>query len=212
MTNFIRKPFRYKFFNATIIIAAINVLMFVITTFNQNLRYLLGLNAKCFIEGRMYWQIFTCIFIHGNFQHLFFNMLGLLMFGIPVEKSLGSKEFLLLYLLCGTVSSAFSLVIFIFTGQYYVFLIGASGAIYSILLAFTVIFPTVRVFIFGILPVPGPVLIIIYTIIEIGSQLFGISNGVAHMTHLFGFVAVWLYFVIRMGVNPITVWKNALRR
>ena len=88
---------------------------------------------------------------------------------------------------------------------------GASGAVYSILFAFAVIFPTVRVFIFGIIPVPGPVMVLIYAVVELGSQMLGLNGGVAHMTHLFGFAAAWAYFLIRIGVNPIKVWKNVFR-
>lgn len=211
MTNFLRKRFRYTYFNATIILAVINIIFFIATKVNPLLYNYMSMNPILVIEYKMWWQPITCIFIHGNFEHLLFNMIGLVMFGINVEKSIGSKEFLLFYMLCGTLASLFSLGIYILTNHWMIFLMGASGAVYSILFAFAVIFPTVRIFIFGIIPVPGPILILIYTVIEIGSQLFGINGGVAHMTHLFGFAAAWAYFVIRMGVNPIKIWKNAFR-
>lgn len=210
--NILRKRFRYSFFNATLIIVLINVLMFLLSSVAPRLKTYCSMSPQLVIRFKWYWQFVTCMFMHANFQHLFFNMLGLLIFGIQVEKSLGSKEFLLLYLLCGTLANVFSFGIYVLTGQYHIFLLGASGAVYSILFAFAVIFPTVRIFIFGIFPVPGPVLILLYTVVELGNQLFGLSGGVAHMTHLFGFVAAWAYFVIRIGVNPIKVWKNTLRR
>ncbi|MGN0739045.1 MAG: rhomboid family intramembrane serine protease [Treponema sp.] len=211
MTNLLRKKFRYVYFNATLILIIINIFMFILSAMFPKLKYLLSMNPVLVVRYKWVWQFVTCMFMHGNIQHIFFNMLGLFMFGLQVEKSLGSKEFLLLYFVCGTLANVFSFAIYMLTGQYNVFLLGASGALYSVLFAFAVIFPTVRVFIFGILPVPGPVLILLYTVIELGSQLFGLGGGVAHMTHLFGFVAAWAYFVIRIGVNPIKVWKNALR-
>ena len=211
MTNLLRKKFRYRYFNATLILILINVVMFILSLMMPKLKYLLSMNPVLVIRYKWVWQFVTCMFMHANIQHIFFNMRGLLMFGIQVEKSLGSKEFLLLYFVCGTLANVFSFVVYMLSGQYNVFLLGASGALYSVLFAFAVIFPTVRVFIFGILPVPGPVLILLYTVIELGSQLFGLSGGVAHMTHLFGFAAAWAYFVIRIGVNPIKIWKNALR-
>jgi membrane associated rhomboid family serine protease len=64
--------------------------------------------------------------------------------------------------------------------------------------------------VWGIIPIPAPILVLIYTIIELGSQFFTVSN-VAHFTHLFGFLTAWLYFVIRMGIHPIKIWKNAYK-
>ncbi|MBR0155198.1 MAG: rhomboid family intramembrane serine protease [Treponema sp.] len=212
MTNILQKRFRYTFFNATIIIAAINVFVFFLTKLFPDLYFVLGLNPYAFINSKMYWQILTCVFVHGSFRHLAFNMFGLVMFGINVERSVGSKEFLLYYLLCGILTSLFSVFFYIFKGQYYVLLVGASGAIFSILFAFAVIFPTVRVFIFGLIPVPGPVLVLIYTIVELTSQYFGFDTGVAHVTHLLGFAFAWLYFIVRFGVNPVKIWINAFRR
>lgn len=162
-------------------------------------------------DYKMYWQFVTCMFIHSDFWHLFFNMIALLMFGISVERRLGSKEFLLLYFICGILSTFFSFLFYYFTNVTFVFLMGASGAVYSILLAFVVIFPKVRIFIFGIIPVPGPILILIYIIIEVGSQIFGFNGNIAHLTHLCGFAISWAYFMIRMGVNPLKIWKDALR-
>jgi len=138
-------------------------------------------------------------------------MLGLLIFGTSVEKAIGSKEFLLFYLLCGLLSGLLSFVIYFFTGAYGVLLMGASGAIYSVLFAYAVCYPNSRVFIWGIIPVRSPILVLIYTIIEIVSQVVSYSN-IAHMTHLLGFFVAWLYFIIRMGINPIKIWKNVLKK
>lgn len=224
MRNPLRRPFRYNFCNATLIIAGVNVLFYLISVFcNLNniiftfpkfkisFDYLLSMTPELVFNYKMWWQPVTAMFMHANLEHLFFNMLGLIMFGMNVEKSIGSKEFTLYYFVCGTIANLFSLLIYWITGTNTT-LLGASGAVYSVLFAFAVIFPTVRVFIFGIIPVPGPVLILIYTIVEVVDQIFGIKGNVAHTTHLLGFGAAWAYFMIRMGVNPIKVWKNASRR
>lgn len=105
---------------------------------------------------------------------------------------------------------AFSL--FWFTGYYGVFLLGASGAVYAVLFAYAVFFPRSVIFIWGIVPVPAPVLVFIYALIELGSQFFGSGSNVAHMTHLFGFLAAWFYFVLRMGIHPIKIWKDTYKR
>lgn len=224
MRNPLRRPFRYNFCNATLIIAAVNILFYLISVFCNkfgiifkfphyriSFDYLLSMTPELVINYKMLWQPVTAMFMHANFEHLFFNMLGLIMFGINVEKSIGSKEFTLYYFVCGITANLFSLLIYVLSGAN-ITLLGASGAVFSVLFAFAVIFPTVRVFIFGIIPVPGPILILIYTIIEVVDQIFGIKGNVAHTTHLLGFAAAWAYFMIRMGVNPIKVWKNASRR
>ena len=159
----------------------------------------------------MWWQPFTYMFVHGDFWHLFFNMLGLFFFGTSVERAIGSREFLLMYLVVGVLGGVTSLLVYFFTGIWLIFLIGASGAIYGILFAYAVIFPKNKIYIWGIIPVPSPILVIAYAVIELLNQFTGTRSGVAHMTHLAGFAFAFLYFVIRMGVNPIKVWKDAYR-
>lgn len=211
--SFIRKPFSYTFSNATLIIIIINVVvyfLFTMTPLAAKQNYV-ALSAIGFFRLHMFWQPVTYMFMHGGFSHLFFNMLALFFFGVNTEKAIGTKEFLLLYFVSGILCGIISVVIYFFTGYFFLFLIGASGAIYAILLAYAVIFPRSRIFIWGILPVPAPILVIAYAVIELGSQLFSL-DGVAHLTHLAGFAIAWLYFRIRMGINPIQIWKDAYGR
>lgn len=207
---FFRKPFKYCYFHATLAIIIINVLVFVLSRIMPYLNAYLALSPLGIIGGGYYWQFITYMFAHVNFNHILFNMLGLLFFGIPLEKQLGSKEFLLFYLITGFFSGLLSFLIFTFL-KINVFLLGASGAIYAILFAYAVGFPRSVIFIWGILPVPAPILVAVYTVIEIVSEVFGASNT-AHLTHLFGFLFAWLYMLIRMGIHPIRVWKAAFRK
>ncbi|MFA6856350.1 MAG: rhomboid family intramembrane serine protease [Treponema sp.] len=206
-----RKPFKYTNIHITLYLAAVNVLIYVITLLFPELQTILCLYPPAFIYRKMYWQIITYMFVHGNLEHIFFNMFGLIMFGLAVERVIGSKEFLLYYLICGTVSGALSLGVFILTGHYNVALIGASGAVYAVLFAFAVVYPRSKIYFWGIIPIPSPVLVIVYAVIELVSQLAGFNGGVAHITHLFGLAAAYLYFVIRAGVNPVYIWKNAYK-
>ncbi|MBP5519045.1 MAG: rhomboid family intramembrane serine protease [Treponema sp.] len=211
----LRRPFSYTYKRTAIFIIFINFLIFGLQVWNRNLYYLIynfgAMNPVNVETNRMYWQFFTYMFVHGSFRHVLFNMLALLIFGLNLEKAIGSKEFLLFYLLCGTLSGFFSFLFYKFTGQYNVMLLGASGAVYAILFAYAVFFPKSIILIWGIVPVPAPILVLIYTLIELGSQFFDVRSSVAHMTHLFGFFAAWLYFVIRMGVHPIKIWKDTYR-
>ncbi len=205
--SFLRRPFKYVDFHASLYIIILNFVIFLITYFIPQLKYYLSLNVGLVIYRKMYWQFLTYMFIHQGFMHIFFNMLGLLFFGFAIEKAIGSKEFLLFYFICGIASGLFSFVIYYFTGSYRIFLMGASGAIYAVLFAYAVCFPRSRLYVWGILPVPAPILVLAYAIIEVVEQFVSSSN-IAHMTHLFGFAAAWLYFLIRMGINPIKIWRN----
>lgn len=208
MRLFFRKPFKYTFFNATLALIIINFAIYLLTYSLPRITLYLGLNPLGFWYYKMYWQPFTYMFVHGNIPHIIFNMLALVVFGIQVEKTLGSKEFLLYYLLCGILCGFSSLFVYTFF-RINVLLMGASGAIFSVLLMYAVIFPRSRIYIWGILPVPAPILVLIYAIIELGSQFFLISSNVAHLTHLSGFAAGYLYLVIRMGIHPLKIWKDA---
>ena len=203
-------------------IVVINVAMhFLMGYFGIN-RSFFGLNVIDFVYRHYVWQIFTYMFVHGDLSHLFFNMLALLIFGTVIEKTIGSKEFLLMYFFIGVCSGLFSIGVYYGFGRFlisnqiqpwtfYISLIGASGAVYGLLFAYAVLFPRSIIFIWGLIPVPAPIMVLGYAVIEFVSQFIGSSN-VAHMTHLAGFGFAWVYFVVRMGVHPLRIWKDAYRR
>lgn len=209
MASFLRRPFKYTFKGSCIYIIAINFIIFFLTSIFPKLQVYLGMVPGLVIQYHWWWQPVTYMFIHGNFLHIFSNMLGLFFFGMSLEKAIGTKEFILLYMVCGIFSGLLSLGVYLISGTYSAILIGASGALYGILFAFSVVFPRANIYFFGLLPIPSPILIIIYAGIELFSQFFGLKANVAHFTHLFGFLVSYLYFVIRMGVRPFKIWKDA---
>ncbi|MBT3271688.1 MAG: rhomboid family intramembrane serine protease, partial [Spirochaetales bacterium] len=146
------------------------------------------------------------MFTHANFTHILFNMLGLFFFGAQIERRMGSHEFVLFYMSSGILAGLVSFIFYRATGNYGVYLLGASGAVYAVLLAFATYFPSARIYIMGIIPVRAPILVLIYTVAAIFFQLRGSASGVAHLTHLAGFGIAYLYFLIRLGVNPISVF------
>jgi len=215
-TPFFRIPFKNrKSYNITLIIILLNVVIYyglnIFSTINPALRTYLSLNPICFFKYHFFWQPVTYMFLHGSTFHLLSNMFTLLLVGIHVEKALGSKEFCLLYFLCGIFSGICSTILYWFTGAYNVLLVGASGSIYGLLLAFAVIFPKAKIYFLGFLPIPAPVLILFYIVIELAGALFD-NSGVAHFAHLFGILAAWIYFPVRWGISPIKLWKDNLRR
>ena len=199
----IRRPFRYTNGNVTLILIGLNVLVFALTSMVRDIGFYLALIPAAVVQLGWVWQPFTYMFVHANVSHLFFNMLGLFFFGTSVERELGSREFLLLYLMSGAVAGILSFASFAIGGAWGASLVGASGAVYAVLLAFAVIHPRARIFIWGVIPVQSALLVGIYTVIELWSEVFGVGGNVAHLTHLFGFGAAAAYFPLRHGVNPI---------
>jgi membrane associated rhomboid family serine protease len=163
------------------------------------------------VYGTAFWQLITYMFVHANFSHILFNMLGLFFFGVQVERRMGSSEFLLFYLLTGFMAGLFSLLVFYLTGSV-IILLGASGAVFAVLLAFATFFPDANIYIFGLIPVRAPLLVTGYAVIELVSQFLSVRSGVAHLTHLAGFGFAFLYFLIRFEINPIKVFIQSSRR
>ncbi|MBB5218771.1 MULTISPECIES: rhomboid family intramembrane serine protease [Treponema] len=219
---FLRKPFKYTFSNVTLYLIGINVIVYLAGTLGLrfivkgipfDITHIFSANYIIMRIFNFYWQPFTYMFVHANITHLVFNMIGLLCFGYAVEKAIGSREFLLFYIFCGTLDGIISIIVYANTGLQYVWLMGASGAIYAVLFAYAVIFPRNRIFIWGIIPVPAPLLVLGYAVIEFLSQFnFRAGDNVAHLTHLVGFILAWLYLLVRMGVHPIRIWKDAYFR
>jgi membrane associated rhomboid family serine protease len=148
------------------------------------------------------WQPFTYMFSHASLTHLLVNMLGLFFFGTQVERDLGTKEFLLYYLLTGFLAGVFSFAAYLVLGAARSPILGASGAVYAVLLAFATIYPQAEIYIWGIIPLRAPVMVLGFTGLALASQLLGLQSGVAHLTHLAGFGFGWAYFLVRLGVNP----------
>lgn len=134
------------------------------------------------------WTIITYMFLHANFWHLFFNMLGLYFFGPRLEMEIGSKHFFWLYLVSGLMGAALS---FLFTP--YTSIVGASGAIFGILYGFAHFWPREQIYIWGILPVEARWLVVGMTALALFGGFGGGGGGVAHFAHLGGFVGGFAY-------------------
>lgn len=204
----LRKPFNYTIWNAAFTLIGINGLVYLLTSVDPTLVRLLSLNPLFVVKQKMYWQVFTYQFVHGNFAHLLSNMFGLLFFGYAIERKMGSKEFLLFYLVSGALSGFISLLVYIFTSTYYIFLMGASGAIFAVLFAYAVLYPNSTIYLWMVFPIPAPLLVLGYAAVEIFSLFTSPGSGIAHGTHLSGFAVAWIYFLIRFGINPIRIWRR----
>jgi membrane associated rhomboid family serine protease len=142
------------------------------------------------------WTIVTYQFLHGSLLHLGFNMLALFFFGPRLEARLGGSRFLGLYLVSGIGGAALS----VFTP--YSAIIGASGAVFGVLLAFARYYPRERIFIWGVLPVESRVLVVFLAVFSLWAGFSGAQAGVAHFAHLGGFVGGWVFLKLQERYSP----------
>ncbi|GHV85205.1 glpG protein [Spirochaetia bacterium] len=206
--NILRRPFRYSFNSLVFYLVGITVLVNLAQRTFRETTFYLAMIPLCVLRGWI-WQFVTYVFTHDfrGWSHILFNMLGLFIFGIQVERRMGSKEFLLYYLVTGALAGVASFAAYYITGTNAV-LMGASGALFAVELAFAAFYPDAIIYIWGIIPLRAPVMVLGFTALELFFSFTGIQQGVAHLTHLFGFAAGWLYFLVRFRINPWRAFRG----
>ena len=152
------------------------------------------------------WQLITYAFLHGGFNHLFFNMFALWMFGLPVERVWGSLRFAQYYFVCVLGAGIIQLLVQYMSGNVYP-TIGASGAVFGLLLAYGVMWPNAKLFlIFFPVPIKAKWFVLIYGGAELIFGVTGAMPQVAHYAHLgglfFGAGLLW-----RWGWRPGMTWN-----
>ena len=188
----------------------VNVLVFVATIINEN--YMIGTFGLFYPTSPYFrwWQVITHMFMHGGFWHILFNMYTLFIFGVVVERIIGSKKFLLFYFICGLGAAALQM------GTQYIemqaFLgsdsklalesivalkstptVGASGAIYGVLIGYAMLFPQSKLtLIFPPVTLSAKWMVIIFAVIELFTGVVGFADGVAHFAHLGGMLIGWI--------------------
>lgn len=196
----------------------INVLFFlgryVAMLYGIDLDDVLGLHFVLASHFRLY-QVFTYMFMHASWAHIFFNMFAVWMFGVAIENAMGSRRYLLYYLTCGLGAAMTQEVVQFVQYAYngldaYVMAmgdylnlwttVGASGAVYGILLAFGMTFPDNRIFIFPLpVPIKAKYFVAGYAVIELLSGFGSSNDGVAHFAHLGGML---------FGLLLLLYWRN----
>jgi membrane associated rhomboid family serine protease len=149
------------------------------------------------------WQIVTSAFLHGGLPHILFNMFALYMFGGAIERTLGTRHFVIYYFVCAIVASLLQLaVLWFFPPSEYGPTLGASGAIFGLLLAFGMMYPREKVMLM-FLPIPMPAWLFVtgYALVELTLGVTGIEPGVAHFAHLGGMLG---------GIVLIEYWRGRL--
>lgn len=188
-------------------ILIVNAIMFFIKVISQNIivgntvleTYLSGyLGLVPF--GNPYfsfwpWQLITYQFIHGDFMHIFFNMLMLWMFGMEIENIMGSRKFLVFYLLAGIGGGLLQMLL----GSGYGVIIGASGAVFGVMVAFAMYFPDRLIYIYFLFPVKAKYMIGFMMVFEFLSV--GDGSFIAHLAHLGGAFVGFLFVIFDRQYN-----------
>ena len=183
-----------------------NVLIFFAQTFQPVLTGLFGLEPSYVVRYGWVWQLGTYMFLHGGLFHILFNMLALWMFGTELERMWGTRAFLKFYFVtgigAGILTVLFSLLPFSASQQLYASnVIGASGAIYGLLLAYALYFPDRPIYLYFVFAVPAKIFVLIIGVIALYASFAG-AGGVANATHLGGLLVAYLYLK-RARMNPL---------
>ncbi len=161
-------------------------------------------------DGFRPWQLVTYMFMHGGLMHLLFNMLALWMFGMELENSWGSKKFLTYYMLCGIGAGLSTLFIGPLFGPSAP-TVGASGAIYGVLIAFGVLFPDRPIFIWFLLPIKARYFVVLYIFLELYAGITSTRDGIAHFAHLGGAAVGYAYLLIDQRRLPFSRAVEGIR-
>jgi membrane associated rhomboid family serine protease len=157
---------------------------------------ILALAPRTVVFDFTIWQLVTYLFLHGGIWHLLFNMLTLWMFGTPLEQDWGTRKFLKYYFLCGIGAGLCDVALHAALGDWNTSTIGASGAIFGLLLAFGVLYPNQTVLMSFLFPIKAKYMVMIYGAIELFSSL-EVNSGVSNIAHLGGMAFGYAYLKLR---------------
>lgn len=194
-------------------ILAINIILFIATQLNPE--FMIRTFAVFYPASPLFrpWQVVTYLFMHGGFMHILFNMYSLWLFGTVLEQSIGSKKFLVFYMLCGlgAVALHFGVEAVNFESASMAAKIdimrtptlGASGAVYGLFLGYAMLYPnSILSFIFPPISLKAKWMMLIFVGIELLIGISQTTDGVAHFAHLGGVV---------MGVLLLLFWRKTDR-
>ena len=196
----------------------VNTAVFVLTSllgprFGADIR-ILELAPIAVVQHFAIWQLVTYLFLHGGVWHLVFNMLTLWMFGTPLERDWGTRRFLKYYFICGIGAGLCDVALNAAIGNWSTSTIGASGAIYGLLLAFGVCYPDQTVLMGFLFPIKAKYMVMIYAAIELWMSL-GVNTGISNIAHLGGMAVGFVYLksrVPRLRRMHLPDWRGAYRQ
>lgn len=169
------------------------VVIFLLQSLGPTIDRYLGFTPALFLRG-MIWQPITYMFLHGNLWHLLLNMMVFTMFGVELERIWGTRFFLIYFFGCGIGSILVHLVgtIFFLPGMYIQSVVGASGAIYGLLLAYGILFPERQLLFMLIFPMKAKYFVLVAGAIELYLTVTQSGGNIANLVHLSGIVVGYL--------------------
>ena len=175
----------------------INAAIFVAATLlglNRLLNLLFGLMPILVLRKFMIWQFFTYMFLHGSLGHIGFNMFALWMFGTELEYSWGTKDFLKYYIVCGIGGGLLVWFTSLFgLSNPAAITIGASGAIFGLLVAYGMMWPDRIILVFGVLPMKALHFVIIFAALDLFQGFSAVNSGIAYFAHIGGGLTGFIY-------------------
>ena len=189
----------------------VNIVVFVLVELSgqQSLLFrTFGLVPSLIWSKFKIWQLFTYLFIHGGIFHIFFNMFVLWMFGKDLESQWGKMEFLLFYFVCGIGAG---LITVLFSVNSIVPIVGASGAIYGLLLAYGFTYPNQMVYLYGLVPIKVKYMVLGLGAIAFFASLSASQSNVSHITHLSGMIIGLIFIYFNINWKVIKLWYIRMR-
>lgn len=157
------------------------------------------------------WQLFTYMFFHAGVTHLLFNMLALWMFGAPLEQDWGTRQFLKFYFYCGLAAGVCDVALNAALGHWNVHTLGASGAIFGLLVAYGVLYPDQTVLMGFLFPIKAKYMVMIYAGIELLLTM-GSNTGISSFAHLGGMAFGYIYLKGRIPRVRLPDWRGAYKQ
>jgi len=211
-----RRSFFYGYFPTGVKwLLIVNTAVFILTgllgsSFADDIS-LLALAPVAVVFHFAIWQLVTYLFLHGGVWHLVFNMLTLWMFGSPLERDWGTRRFLKYYFICGIGAGLCDVLLNAVLGHWNTRTIGASGAIYGLLLAFGVCYPDQTVLMNFLFPIKAKYMVMIYAAIELWMSI-GVNSGVSNIAHLGGMAVGYVYLKSSLPNLKLPDWRGAYRQ
>ncbi|MFY9726047.1 MAG: rhomboid family intramembrane serine protease [Bryobacteraceae bacterium] len=177
----------------------------------RQIMLVMALSAEAAVRDLFVWQLVSYMFLHAGITHVLFNMLTLWMFGLQLERDWGTRRFLKYYFYCGIAAGICVLVINILLGYWGTITLGASGAIFGVLVAFGVMYPNQTVLMYFLFPIKAKYLVMIFVGIEL-LLTFGPNTGVSTIAHLGGAAFGFVYLKGRLPRVPMPDVGGAYRQ
>ena len=195
----------FKQFQIIKAIIALNLFVFLVVQTLTSTSFVYDSLSLRSYQSFQVWQPLTYLFIHGSFWHLFVNMFMLWMFGRTLESKWGSSRFIKYYLFIGVGSGLLTILYHLFIGTS-CRLIGASGAVYGVILAYALMYPNRKVYLFGVFEIKVKYMMLVFVLSDFIGLFSSSYSNVSYITHLFGLFLGIILLARKKALSFINLW------